>query len=60
VLKLNYKSNSVPGRGKLARGFKLFELDELRELMKEAGFTPKEVSVTQEGMACAIVKCNKV
>mmetsp|Transcript_304 Transcript_304/g.375 ORF Transcript_304/g.375 Transcript_304/m.375 type:complete len:342 (-) Transcript_304:259-1284(-) len=55
-----FLNNSVPGRGKLARGFKLFELDELRELMKEAGFTPKEVSVTQEGMACAIVKCNKV
>lgn len=39
------------------QGFHFFTLEELEKLMKEAGFT--EVSVTQSGRACAIVKCTK-
>jgi len=40
-------------------GFRVFELDELRELLVTAGFEPDAVDVRKEGRGCAIIKCVK-
>ena len=40
-------------------GFRVFELDELRELVITAGFEPDGVDVRKVGNGCAILRCIK-
>jgi len=39
--------------------FSLFELDELRSLMEDAGFSSSDVSVSRQGIGCGIIACTK-
>eukprot|EP00622_Pseudochattonella_farcimen_P000337 FR734802.1.p1 GENE.FR734802.1~~FR734802.1.p1 ORF type:complete len:158 (+),score=22.27 FR734802.1:149-622(+) len=49
------KQSGLNNRG--GASFRFFDIDELEQLMKDAGFS--EVSVELEGQGCLIVRCSK-
>ena len=57
-----YSDLLPPGATRASRsgnGFRVFELDELRELMLAAGFEADAIDVRKEGRGCAIIRCTK-
>eukprot|EP00303_Exanthemachrysis_gayraliae_P008895 CAMPEP_0206017090 /NCGR_PEP_ID=MMETSP1464-20131121/24222_1 /ASSEMBLY_ACC=CAM_ASM_001124 /TAXON_ID=119497 /ORGANISM="Exanthemachrysis gayraliae, Strain RCC1523" /LENGTH=324 /DNA_ID=CAMNT_0053390921 /DNA_START=35 /DNA_END=1009 /DNA_ORIENTATION=- len=54
-----FLTNALIGgqQGSQARGFRLFGVQELETIFKEAGF--QEVAVRKEGRACAVVRASK-
>lgn len=46
------------GKRVAGAGFRLFELDELRTMLRDAGFDESSIDVRQEGRACAVCKAH--
>uniref|UniRef100_A0A7S2UZT8 Methyltransferase type 11 domain-containing protein n=1 Tax=Fibrocapsa japonica TaxID=94617 RepID=A0A7S2UZT8_9STRA len=53
------RSATINVRQQSSSGFYFFEIQELKDLMVEAGFELGNVLVEQKGRGCAIIKCTK-